>query len=102
VEACLEHGIAVCLLHGKDTVCEAYADMDVLGVRELGVTTQKPYRGRGFATVTCAHLLTMCEEQNSQAYWDCARLNTASARLARKLGFRYEREYRLLAWFPEG
>lgn len=31
------------------------ADMDVMGVRELGVTTQKAYRAQGFATLTCAH-----------------------------------------------
>jgi RimJ/RimL family protein N-acetyltransferase len=100
VERFLETGIAVSLLHRGETVCEAYADMDVMGVRELGVTTQKPYRRRGFATVTCAHLIALCEEGGSHTYWDCAKLNGASAAVARKLGFRNQREYRLLAWFP--
>lgn len=100
IENFLETGIAVSLMHGDDTVCEAYADRDVSGVRELGVTTQKAYRGQGFATITCAHLIALCDKAGSATYWDCARLNLASVALARRLGFRNEREYRLLAWFP--
>ncbi len=100
VDSFLQKGIAVCLLYHGETVCEAYADMDIMGVRELGVTTQKQYRGQGFATSTCAHLIAACEEHGSHTYWDCAKLNGASAAVARKLGFRNEREYKLLAWFP--
>ena len=100
IEGFLARGIAVSLMHGRATVCEAYADMEVMGVRELGVTTQKAYRGQGFATITCAHLIILCEKGESATYWDCAKLNRASAALARRLGFRNEREYRLLAWFP--
>jgi RimJ/RimL family protein N-acetyltransferase len=39
-----------------------------------------------------------------QTWWNCAKQNVASAALARKLGYRTEREYRVLAWFnkPEG
>jgi RimJ/RimL family protein N-acetyltransferase len=96
----LDEGLAVCLMHGDDAVCKAFADADVRGVRELGVTTQKPYRGRGFATITCAYLVRLCEEMGSHAYWDCAALNLPSAALARRLGFQNERPYRRLAWFP--
>lgn len=96
----LDKGLAVCLMHGDDTVCEAFADVDVRGARELGVTTQKPYRGRGFATITCAYLVQLCAEMGSHAYWDCAALNLPSAAIARRLGFQNERPYRLLAWFP--
>jgi predicted GNAT family acetyltransferase len=76
--------------------------MEVMGVRELGVTTQKAYRDQGFATITCAHLITLCEQARSATYWDCAKLKWASVALARKLGFRNQREYKLLAWFPIG
>lgn len=95
----LDKGVAVCIMHGDETVCEARADMEVMGVRELGVTTQQAYRGQGFATTTCAHLIRVCEEAGSHTYWDCAKLNLASAALARKLGFSNKREYRLLAWY---
>jgi predicted GNAT family acetyltransferase len=92
-------GIAVCLLHGSETVCEAYADMEIKGIRELGVTTHKAYRRQGFATITCAYLIKLCEESGSSTYWDCARFNAGSVSLARKLGFQNQREYKLLAWF---
>ena len=49
--------------------------------------------------VTCAHLIRDCEARGYQTYWNCARQNLASAAVARKLGYRTEKEYRLLAWF---
>jgi RimJ/RimL family protein N-acetyltransferase len=73
--------------------------MDIQGIRELGVTTQKAYRGQGFATITCAHLIRLCEAAGSHTYWDCVRLNAGSRAVARKLGFHNERAYKLLAWF---
>jgi RimJ/RimL family protein N-acetyltransferase len=80
-------------------VCDAYADMEIMGRREIGIATQAAYRKLGLATLACAHLIKLCEESGSQTYWDCARLNLASVALARKLGFQNEREYQLLAWF---
>jgi RimJ/RimL family protein N-acetyltransferase len=99
MENFLQHGIAICILCGRDLVCEAYADMEIYGTRELGIFTQKPYRGQGFATIACAHLIQLCEAAGSSTYWDCVRLNAGSRALARKLGFINERAYRLLAWF---
>ncbi len=98
----LDRGIACCIMHGDETVCEAYADMDIDGRREIGIATEKAHRGRGLATIACAHLIHWCEQAGSAAYWDCAALNAGSKALARKLGFQNERAYRLLAWFgPE-
>lgn len=102
IENFLEKGIAVCILHGDKTVTEAYADMEIMGVREIGITTQEPYRKQGFATIVCAHLIKLCEESGSRVYWDCAKFNAGSVALAHKLGFQNQRAYKLLAWFkPE-
>ena len=95
-----DKGLGVCILRGDEITCEAYADMEVMGVRELGVFTQKAYWGQGLATIACAYLINVCEESGCHTYWDCAKLNLASVAVARKLGFRSEREYKLLAWFP--
>jgi RimJ/RimL family protein N-acetyltransferase len=97
----LNKGLAICITRGDEIVCEAYADMDVMGVRELGVDTQETYRGQGLATIACAHLIEICEDSGSRTYWDCAKLNLASAAVARKLGFQNERAYKLLAWFRQ-
>jgi RimJ/RimL family protein N-acetyltransferase len=99
LENLLEKGIAVCILHGEDIVCEAYADMDIMGMREIGVSTQEAHRRQGLATLTCATLINLCEQAGSRTYWDCARLNAGSVSLARKLGFQNERAYKRLAWF---
>jgi GNAT superfamily N-acetyltransferase len=100
LEIYLEKGMDVCILHGEEFVCEAGADMDVGGVREVGVVTERPYRGRGFGTIVTAHLLQWCDELGCSTYWDCVKLNIGSLKMARKLGFGNERGYKILAWFP--
>jgi RimJ/RimL family protein N-acetyltransferase len=99
LENFLTRGLAVCILHGDEIACEAYADMEILGTREIGIRTQAPYRKQGLATIACAHLIKLCEELGSRTYWDCVKLNRGSTSLARKLGFQNERAYKLLAWF---
>jgi GNAT superfamily N-acetyltransferase len=96
----LETGMDVCILHGDEYVCEAGTDMDVGGIREAGVVTERPYRGKGFGTIVVAHLLKWCDEIGCSTYWDCVRLNIGSLKMARKLGYGNERRYKLLAWFP--
>jgi len=95
----LEKGIAVCILQGDDIVCEAYADMEIMGMRDIGIRTLEAYRRQGFATIACAHLISQCEQAGSGTYWECAKLNAGSVSLARKLSFQNERAYKLLAWF---
>jgi GNAT superfamily N-acetyltransferase len=97
----LETGMDVCILRGDEFVCEAGADMEINSVREIGVVTEHAFRGgRGFGTLVTAHLLQWCDELGCSTYWDCVRLNIGSLKIARKLGFRNERPYKLLAWFP--
>jgi RimJ/RimL family protein N-acetyltransferase len=96
----LKTGMDVCILNGDEFVCEAGADMDVGGMREIGVVTERPYRGQGFGTIVTAHLLKWCDELGCSTYWDCVKLNISSLKIARKLGFGNERGYKILAWFP--
>lgn len=101
LESYLKTGMDVCILHGDEFVCEAGADMDVSGVREVGVVTEHAYRGgKGFGTLVTAHLLKWCDEIGCATYWDCVKLNIGSLKIARKLGYASERGYKILAWFP--
>ncbi len=94
-------GMDVCILHGDEFVCEAGADMDVDGIREVGVVVEPAYRGgKGFGTLVTAHLLKWCDELGVDTYWDCVKLNIGSLKIARKLGYANERGYKLLGWFP--
>jgi RimJ/RimL family protein N-acetyltransferase len=99
LENFLGKGIAVCILHEGEIACEAIADMDILGAREVGIRTQEAYRRQGLATTACAHLIRLCEEAGSHTYWDCVKFNAGSVALAHRLGFQNERAYKLLAWF---
>jgi RimJ/RimL family protein N-acetyltransferase len=97
----INRGLDLCILRGSESVGEAGADMEVDGVREVGVVTEHAYRGgHGFGTLLVAHLLKWTDELGVATYWDCVRLNLGSLKIARKLGFRNERSYKILAWFP--
>jgi hypothetical protein len=98
-ERALENIQARFLMRGDEICCEAYAYFAALGTIEIATSTSEPYRGRGYATIACAHLIQACEQLGYRTYWNCASQNHASAALARKLGYRKQREYRLLAWF---
>jgi GNAT superfamily N-acetyltransferase len=98
-EQALEKVYARFLMRGDEICCESYAYFAALGTIEIATSTREAYRGRGYATITCAHLIQECEARGYQTYWNCAKQNLASAAIARKLGYRAEKEYRLLAWF---
>jgi GNAT superfamily N-acetyltransferase len=98
-EQALEKVYARFLMRGDEICCESYAYFAALGTIEIATSTREPYRGRGYATITCAHLIQACEAHGYQTYWNCAKQNLASAAVARKLGYCTEKEYRLLAWF---
>jgi len=89
------------LMKDDEILCEAIAGPEILGTREMGVDTSESHRQRGFATITCAKLINTCEQQGLQTYWNCNQANTASKKLARKLGYQTEKEYKLVAWYQK-
>jgi RimJ/RimL family protein N-acetyltransferase len=97
-EAFLEHGMGACLMRGDEILSEAYAGKAIAGVRELGAITAQPYRGRGYATMTCAYLILACEREEYSTYWNCATSNAPSVAIARKMGYRTEREFQWWGW----
>jgi RimJ/RimL family protein N-acetyltransferase len=97
-EHVLAKSLGFFLMRDREILCEAATGPAALGKIEVGVTTHAAYRGRGYATITCARLIQACEELGHATWWDCAKQNLASVALARKLGYRTEREYRVLAW----
>ena len=97
IDAFLETGLGVCILHGDEFICRAEADMDVGGVREIGIFTEPGHWGKGLGTIAVAHLLKWCDDLGCSTHWDCVKLNIRSLKIARKLGFTHERNYKLLA-----
>lgn len=99
IQKALEWGYGLCLVRGDELFCETFAGPSANGVIEIGVETHPHHLRKGYASVTCAHLIHEMEKQGYTAYWNCAKENLPSAALARRLGFRTEKEYRLVAWF---
>lgn len=97
-EKALANLIGYLLMCGEDVVCEANAVRLLPNLMEVGVATAEDRQGRGYATVTCAHVIQACEAAGMATYWNCNAQNLPSVALARKLGYRRERVYRLLAW----
>lgn len=98
-EVALDKSIGFYLMRDEDILSEAFAGPFALGLAELGVATPEAHRRQGYATLVCAHVIQVCESLGYKTYWNCSKTNTASAALARRLGYQTEREYRLLAWF---
>jgi len=101
VQQALEWGYGLCLMHGDELLCEAFAGPAANGIIEIGVETHPHHMQKGYATITCAHLIHEMELQGYITYWNCARDNLPSAALASKLGYQTEKEYRLMAWFKQ-
>lgn len=98
IENVMHYTLGVSVVHDDMLVCEAATGAPTHGVIEVGVTTHEHFRQRGFATLACAKLITTCETHGYAPWWDCAKQNTPSVRLARKLGYRNEKEYRYAWW----
>ena len=101
VATALQNLKGIFLVRGEDIFCEAIAGAEIMGIREMGVNTPEPYRRQGFAAITCAKLIQICEQQGLRTYWNCNKENTASLALARKLGYQPEHEYKLVAWYQK-
>jgi RimJ/RimL family protein N-acetyltransferase len=94
----LLNGLGMCLMHGDEIIVETYASALGAGYAEIGAITHEPYRGRGYGPVAVAFLIEKLEQRGYYAYWSCDVDNTASARVARKLGFQVERAYEILEY----
>jgi hypothetical protein len=94
----LKYGYGLCLLHNDELLCETFAGPAANGIIEIGVETNPHHMQKGYAALTCAHLIHEMEQQGYHTYWNCAMDNLASIALAHKLGYKNEKEYRLLAW----
>lgn len=98
LEAWEQNCFGYCLMQGEEIVSEAMVGPAAIGLYEPGVFTNEAHRGKGYATVTAAHLIREVESMGYHTYWNCAKQNVASAAVARKLGYRVEKEYRCMMW----
>ena len=94
----LEHGLGVCLLKDDDVVSICYAAAIADGLAEVDVATDAEFRGRGLASVAAQRFIRDCLQRQVLPTWDCFEDNTASLKLALKLGFVPARNYALYSF----
>ncbi len=95
LENFLLHNLGLCMMDGDEIIVEAYASALGDHYAEIGAITHEPHRGCGYAPIAVAYLIEMVEQRGYHAYWSCDIDNPASARVARKLGFRVEKPYEI-------
>lgn len=95
----LTNSFGFCMLHKEKiiSICQCCAITDNLC--EMDVFTSKDYRGHKLGYLTCLAFIEYCLKMNLKPYWETARVNSASCKLAVKLGFNEVEEYPFYTWF---
>lgn len=83
----IKKGKGFTLLHNGEVTSTAYSAFVHEDMLEIGIETVKKFRGFGFAELTCCKLIEYCLERELIPVWSCRFENTASYKLAQKLGF---------------
>jgi RimJ/RimL family protein N-acetyltransferase len=100
LENFLQNDLGICLMRTDEIIVEAYASALGEPYAEIGAITHEPYRSKGYATLTVAYLVEILAQLGYQCYWSCDFDNPASARVARKLGFKIEKPYEIWGYHP--
>ena len=83
----LKHGAGFSLFYNNELASTAYSAYVHDNFLEIGIETIEAYRGKGLAQFVCSALIDYCLQNNLEPVWSCRLENTASCKLARKLGF---------------
>ena len=81
------NGSGYTLLHNGEIAATAFSAFVHENRLEIGIETVEKYRGNGYAELVCCKLIDECLESGLVPVWSCRSENTASVRLAGKLGF---------------
>ena len=88
-------------LENGEVCSECEAAFIANGYTEIGIITEKSKRQQGYAFSACVRTLEEIEKRNLKPIWACDKENTASVKLAEKLGFINPLEYDFV-FFPQG
>ena len=82
LENFLRMELRICLMHAEEIIVEPYASALGATYAEIGAITHEPYRGKGHAPITVAHLIEILEQRSYHTYWSCDSDNQASMQVA--------------------
>ena len=82
---------------GDELLAECTAGPRTRGLLEMGVVTREAHRGRGYGTLVSRLVARDCEARGDRVWWNANAGNLPSLAIARRIGFRHERTYELVA-----
>lgn len=101
LDAFINTGLGYVFLDGEEIVSLCIAGFVAGNVYAIDIETKVTHRRKGYAELVSRAFIADCIDREIQPYWDCMAENTASARLAERLGFRKNRAYTLYSFFLE-
>jgi hypothetical protein len=99
VDTFLNTGLGYVLVDGEEIASLCCSGFVAGNTHVIDIETEVSQRRKGYAETVARAFVAECIEDHLQPYWDCMAENTASARLAEKLGFTQSHVYTLYS-FP--
>jgi GNAT superfamily N-acetyltransferase len=82
-----ERGLGVAALVEEQLICWCTAEYVSADRCGIGIATDPAYERRGIATATAARFVLEAQRRGIAPYWECGSWNSASIRVAEKVGF---------------
>jgi GNAT superfamily N-acetyltransferase len=93
----LGSGIGYGVMRDGELLAEATAGPRCRGWLEMGVITREAHRGNGYGTLVSSAVARASEAGGDRVWWNANADNAPSLAIARRIGFRTERRYELVA-----
>lgn len=94
----LDNGICYYAIEDNKIVSMCYSGFKADKIQTIGIETLKEYRRKNYAYVLACKFIVDCYKRDIIPYWDCSEENIGSKKLAEKLGFEKNGQYRCY-WF---
>jgi GNAT superfamily N-acetyltransferase len=99
VDTFLNTGLGYVLVDREEIASLCCSGFVAGNIHVMDIETEASHRRKGYAETVARAFVAECIEKHLQPHWDCMAENTASARLAEKLGFIQSHVYTLYS-FP--
>jgi hypothetical protein len=98
VDTFLNTGLRYVLVDGEEIASLCCSGFVARNIHVIDIETEVSHRRKGYAETVARAFVAECIEKHLQPHWDCMAENTASARLAEKLGFTQSHVYTLYSF----
>jgi RimJ/RimL family protein N-acetyltransferase len=95
VDGFVKFGFGSSIVTENQVVCWCTAEYMSKGKCGVGIETVHDYQNMGLATSAASAFVEHCKARNIKPHWECNAENLASRRVAEKVGFVKEHEYRV-------